>query len=202
MNKFNELAHEWNEAQQRIERTTFIMDKIKSELHLHKRMRVLDYGCGTGLLSFQLYEHVGSLTLVDTSRGMLDVVDSEIQKNHIKSMETILIDSIDDILMNRFDMICSVMTLHHIQDIETFLNHIKNMLSDEGHLCIADLILEDGSFHDGSFNGHKGFDPAQLSNSILKIGFHACNSWIIYTIKKKVGNQIRAFPMFLLIAEK
>ena len=36
--------------------------------------RLLDYGAGTGLLAQSMATHVGSLTLVDTSSGMREVM--------------------------------------------------------------------------------------------------------------------------------
>ena len=41
-------------------------------------MHALDYGCGTGLLSFPLKDELGHITLNDNSAGMLEVVQEKI----------------------------------------------------------------------------------------------------------------------------
>jgi len=44
-------------------------------------MKVLDFGCGTGLLSFFLQPYVGEITGIDTSKGMIEVFDKKIKEN-------------------------------------------------------------------------------------------------------------------------
>jgi Predicted methyltransferase (contains TPR repeat) len=43
-------------------------------------MKVLDFGCGTGLLSFFLQPYVGEITGIDTSKGMIEVFDKKLKK--------------------------------------------------------------------------------------------------------------------------
>jgi hypothetical protein len=43
-----------------------------------------------------------------------------------------------------------------------------SLLKPGGHLAIADLYTEDGSFHGDGFHGHKGFDPAILAAMLEK----------------------------------
>ena len=50
------------------------------------------------------------------------------------------------------------MVLHHVTDIENIIRKFHNLLNPDGHLAIADLYTEDGSFHGKEFTGHKGFD--------------------------------------------
>ena len=40
-------------------------------------MDVLDFGCRTGLLTLALQPHVRTITAVDSSQGMLDVLDTK-----------------------------------------------------------------------------------------------------------------------------
>ena len=39
---------------------------------------VLEFGCGTGLLSFSLMDRIGTALLVDSSEGMIDIVRKKI----------------------------------------------------------------------------------------------------------------------------
>ena len=47
----------------------------------------------------------------------------------------------------RFDLVYTLMTLHHIPDTAKILGSFQALLQPGGVLCIADLDKEDGSFH-------------------------------------------------------
>ncbi len=39
------------------------------------------------------------------------------------------------------------MTLHHIQGVDEVCKNFDTLVKENGYLCIADLVREDGSFH-------------------------------------------------------
>jgi hypothetical protein len=67
----------------------------------------------------------------------------------------------------------------------------------------ADLDLEDGSFHtDGTTDVHLGFDRDELQKIVEGVGFGNVMFSTAYTIKKKIGKAEKAFPVFLMTAQK
>jgi hypothetical protein len=46
-----------------------------------------------------------------------------------------------------------------------------DLLAPGGHLCIADLEREDGSFHGADFDGHRGFERPALADELAAAGF-------------------------------
>jgi hypothetical protein len=70
-----------------------------------------------------------------------------------------------------FDLVVTVMALHHVADEETVLARFADLLVDGGHVCIVDLEQEDGSFHGADFDGHHGFDRSALGSSLERAGF-------------------------------
>ncbi len=90
------------------------------------------------------------------------------------------------------------MTLHHIQDIESLFRKLYQSLNSGGFLAIADLDLEDGSFHtDNSGVYHYGFEFNRLLKLAEDIGFIDLDIKSCGFIKKD-----RDFEVKLLIAFK
>ena len=103
----------------------------------------------------------------------------------------------------RFDLVHSLMTLHHIDDTDALLQSLYALLKSPGTLCLADLASEDGSFHGADFSGHKGFDRQALQATAAQAGFRNIRLATVFTIRKAVatGGE-KDFPVFLMVAEK
>jgi ubiquinone/menaquinone biosynthesis C-methylase UbiE len=85
-------------------------------------MTALDYGSGSGLLSFPLKDELGHITLKDTSAGMLAVAEEKIAAQGVANMSTRQTDLTAEPLPDeRYDLIYSSMTLHHIPDTDAIL---------------------------------------------------------------------------------
>jgi ubiquinone/menaquinone biosynthesis C-methylase UbiE len=167
-------------------------------------MKTLEYGCGTGLLSFALQSVLGQITLADTSQGMLDVLSEKIANAGVMNMHPMRLDLASDPLPGeRYDITYSLMTLHHIDNPEDTLRKFHSLLDPNGFLLVADLDKEDGSFHtDGTTDVHLGFDRDKLQKIVEDIGFADVRFSTAYEIKKKIGNEEKTFPVFLMTAQK
>ena len=78
MTNFDERAKDWDSDPKKVERARVVAEAIRAALPLSTDMTALEYGCGTGLLSFALQSELGQITLADTSQGMLDVLGEKI----------------------------------------------------------------------------------------------------------------------------
>jgi ubiquinone/menaquinone biosynthesis C-methylase UbiE len=166
-------------------------------------MRALDYGSGTGMLSFPLQEKLGHITLKDTSAGMLAVVKEKIAAWGIVNMATRLMDlTAAPIPGERYDLIYSSMTLHHIPDTNAILKAFHTLLNPGGWLCIADLDQEDGSFHGIQVDVHHGFDRDALAAQAAQAGFTDIRFSTVFEIVKTTEAGSRAYPVFLLLARR
>src|SRR5512144_1440840 len=122
MTNFDERARDWDSDPDKVERARVVADAIRKAIPLSKEMKVLEYGCGTGLLSFALQSDLGQITLADTSQGMLDVLGEKIASADVTNMHPVRLDLASDPLpTERFDLIYSLMTLHHIHDVNNLL---------------------------------------------------------------------------------
>jgi ubiquinone/menaquinone biosynthesis C-methylase UbiE len=102
----------------------------------------------------------------------------------------------------QYDLIYTLMTLHHVPDTEKLLRQFYLLLKETGALCIGDLEKEDGSFHGMDSTVHKGFHRGALKQQVLSIGFSRAEFYPCYTITKKTNATVKTFPLFLMVAEK
>ena len=204
MTNFDERAKDWDSDPKKVERARVVAEAIRAAIPLSKEMTALEYGCGTGLLSFALQSDVGQITLADTSQGMLDVLSKKIATSDVGNMHPVRLDlATDPLPAERFDLTYSLMTLHHIPDTDDILRKFYELLKPNGHLLVADLDKEDGSFHtDGTTDVHLGFDREELQEKVESAGFVSISYSIAYEIKKKIGNKEKTFPVFLMTARK
>jgi len=203
MSEFDQKARDWD-TPSKMERARTIADAIRSKISLSKDMSAFEYGCGTGLLSFELKDDLGPITLADSSEGMLDVLKEKIRSRSVDNMKPAKLDlSKDPLPDDHFDVVYTMMTLHHIPDTRQILKQFYTLLNPGGHLCVADLDKEDGSFHGHNFHDiHKGFDRNKLAAIAEEAGFTDVTFTTAYELTKEVEEGTQTFPIFLMVAEK
>ena len=203
MSEFDLKAKDWD-TPSKIERAQSIADAIRSKVSLSKEMSAFEYGCGTGLLSFELKGELGFITLADSSEGMLDVLREKIKSESVTNMTPVNLDlSKDKLPEDRFDIIYTMMTLHHIPDTRQILGQFHTILNPGGFLCIADLDKEDGSFHGHHVHHvHHGFDRNDLEEKAKEAGFTDVVFTTAYKLTKDVEEEPQTFPIFLMVAKK
>ena len=188
----------------KVERARMTADAIRNAVPLSTGMNALEYGCGTGLLSFALQEDLGQITLTDTSKGMLDVLSEKIANSGVTNMHPVRLDlSTDPLPAEKYHITYSLMVLHHVHDARGVLSKFYDVLEPNGYLIVADLDKEDGSFHtDGTTDIHEGFERSELQKWVEDAGFGNVRFSTVYEIKKKVDGKEKAFPVFLMVSRK
>lgn len=200
---FDGKARQWDSNPVFIERAARIAAAIRAEVPLSRAMAALDYGCGSGLLSFPLKDELGRITCKDTSAGMLDVLREKIAAQNVTNITVRLTDLTADPLPDeRYDLVYSSMTLHHIPDTAHILAVFHHLLNPGGHLCIADLDREDGSFHGPEVDVHHGFDRDTLAELARSAGFREVRFRTVFEIVKQREDGERAYPVFLMTAAR
>jgi ubiquinone/menaquinone biosynthesis C-methylase UbiE len=204
MTNFDERARDWDSDPDKVQRAGVVADAIRKVIPLSKEMKALEYGCGTGLLSFALQSDLGEITLADTSQGMLDVLGEKIARADVTNMHPVRLDlSSDPLPAERYDLTYSLLTLHHIHDVNDIIAKFHDLLVPKGYLLAADLDKEDGSFHtDGTTDVHLGFDRDELQKLVEEAGFKNVSFSTAYEIIKKIGDREKTFPIFLMSAQK
>ncbi|MBN1439993.1 MAG: class I SAM-dependent methyltransferase [Anaerolineales bacterium] len=203
MTEFDRKAKDWDQSPVKTERAQAVAGAVARRVPLSRGMRALEYGCGTGLLSFALRRRLGRITLADSSEGMLAVLSEKIAGAGIRNMFPLRLDlTTDPPPPERYGLIYSLMALHHIPDTAGILRAFFSLLEENGFACIADLDSEDGSFHGGGFDGHRGFDRGELQALAVRAGFRKVAFDTVFRMRKQTERGVREFPLFLMTAEK
>jgi len=201
---FNEKAANWEKPQQ-VKLANGVADTMIKELKPSLDMDVLDYGCGTGLISMRFQPLVKSVTGVDSSTGMLEVFEEKIRKSGVQNVSTQWADLEDGgTVEGKFNLVVSSMTFHHVSKNLLVLKRIYDLLLPGGTLGIADLDKEDGTFHsDNTGVVHFGFDREDLKKLFEEAGFHDVKAVTAYKVQKEVkGQGLKEFPIFLMTGKK
>ncbi|MEA3290329.1 MAG: class I SAM-dependent methyltransferase [Campylobacterota bacterium] len=185
--RFDALAQQWDSKPARVEGAMTFVDKILDHIDTDiKNFNILDYGSGSGLVSFGFANKACKITGLDNSEEMIKVyndkafaigLDNIISRKHDINNE--------DLEENIYDIVVTNMTMHHINDIEMFVKKLSSSLKKDGQLYIADLISEDGTFHSDNIGvEHFGFDMETVKTTFIESGLNDVSVEILHTIDK------------------
>ncbi|WP_243320247.1 class I SAM-dependent methyltransferase [Geothrix sp. SG200] len=203
MSDFDVKAATWDQDPIKVERATTVGRAIAGSVAVEGRT-ILEYGCGTGLLGFVLQPLAGHVTLADTSAGMLEVLRGKVAATGAANMTPLRLDLLADPLpAGRFDLVCSLMTLHHIPDTPGILEKFHQVLAPGGWVALSDLDAEDGSFHGKDVTDvHPGFDRTALGRQLEAAGFREIRFSTVFEIPRETASGPRRFPVFLALGRK
>ena len=198
--RFDQAAATWDGEQRRILLARGVTEAIVARCALPADLDVLDFGCGTGLVSLGLRPLVRSVTGVDTSRGMVDVFERKVLEQGLDGVRAVLLSPDAPLsLPERFHLVVSSMALHHVADLAPLFARFCEHLHPGGRVALADLDLEDGTFHEDARSVvHLGFDRGEIAALLDGAGFVDV-AMETATITRK-GE--RSYPVFLATGRK
>jgi len=195
---FAHKSKNWDMKSRRVTNARSIAELIVKNIELNKRMEIMDFGAGTGLLGFFIAPFVKKIVAVDNSPSMLKEFQNKCDEFQCET-EVVEKDLSCEILERKFDGIISSMTIHHLEDTLALFRKFYDMLHEGGFIAIADLDSEDGSFHsDNTGVFHYGFNREVLRAIAEEAGFKDVKFDTASTINKPHKD----FTVFLLTAWK
>jgi len=203
MSEFDHKAREWDQNTQYHERAAAVAASLLEMVPLRPGLRALEFGAGTGLLSFTLAGHFREIVMMDSSSEMVKVMEEKVaerQMNHLIPQYGEMTE--ESFPPESFDVIYNLMVMHHVEDIPAILRRFHGLLRPGGWLVLADLYAEDGTFHSKGFHGHKGFDPQELRREVEAAGLLFKEVRPCYTSRKEKEGVIREYPVFMMTALK
>ena len=202
---FDAEAASWDRNPGRVKVANDIAEAISDEKILTPNMDILEFGCGTGLLTVLLSPHVRSVTGVDSSRGMIDVLRGKLEGKSLTNIRARFLDiEKGDILEGAYNLVVCSMTLHHVKEIEPLIELFYKLTAPLGYVCIADLDPDDGQFHGANDTVfHAGFDRAVMSQALRKAGYEDIRIRTAANVVKPVPDGgVRSFGVFLIIGRR
>ncbi len=201
--EFDEKAGTWDEDPSRVERAAAIARRVREAVPLSADAHVLDFGSGTGLLGFHFLPDVAAVTFADPSEGMLREVERKLREGDHARGRTVRFDPDVPALPDRYDVIVSAMTLHHVEDPAAALRFLADHLTPGGWLALSDLDTEDGTFHDPPApDVHLGFDRDALIAELRGLGLVHARAVTAHVIRKERPEGVREYPLFLLTGQR
>lgn len=199
---FDAKAATWDDDPMRRDRARTVAAAIAEAVSLRAPMRALDFGSGTGLLGRALLPSVGEVVFADPSEGMRRELRRHLEEDGVLD-STRVVDPRELSGLGTYDLVASLMTLHHLPDVPASITELAGLVSAGGWLALSDLDLEDGSFHSGDEGPvHHGFDREELGELLRARGLTPTMARTVFTIEKSVAGREREYPVFLLLARK
>ena len=114
---------------------TFKLNQKKSPL---KNIKILDIGCGGGLLAEPMCRLGAKVTAIDASEKNINVAKLHAKKNNLKIN---YMYSSPEVLKaeKKFDVILNMEIVEHVEDINLFIKKSSDLLKKDGLMFIATL---------------------------------------------------------------
>ncbi len=179
MGIFDNKASTWDENPERVERSRVVAQRLREAVDFDAIDAGLEYGCGTGQLSFALADVLPHCLLIDTSMEMLKTADRGIVERDLAwdTERRNFATHSPDHPVAIADLIFSLQVLHHVDDLPTTFTNMAQALLPGGQVAIIDLPAGSAGFHRGSGHSHDdnphldGLDQAELEQVLTATGF-------------------------------
>jgi len=150
--KFSKIAEEWWNPNGKFKplhnfnpiRIKYIKDNIIKDFNIKnsdkpfKNIKILDIGCGGGLLSEPMCRLGASVVGIDASKKNIDVAKFHAKKNKLKIDYKIA--SPEKLKTKvKFDVILNMEIVEHVEDINFFIKESSKLLKKNGVMFIATL---------------------------------------------------------------
>jgi SAM-dependent methyltransferase len=106
--------------------------------------RALDLGCGAGRDAVLLAERFAHVDAIDLSLPMIEIARAKRSRPNIAYQQADLLETTGS---GEYDLVLSLMTLHHLPDLQAALAHIKGLLAPGGRIVVVDPYPTESAPH-------------------------------------------------------
>lgn len=195
---YNQLAEVYDKKWEEYNNKT--TEEIIKNFKLNDNLRILEAGCGTGILIEKLLKLKPNIRIlgVDISKEMLKI--AKIRLGKYKNVELLKKDIENLKLREKFDLIISNSSIHYLDNLDKVIRNFKSLLNENGELILVDWCKNSILFKILNFywklmiNGFKQIYTVKQVKEILDMnGFlikgaytFKVGSWDLYFIKAKI----------------
>ena len=163
---WDDYAEEWDSNEDAISYANKAFNTLFDQINL-EGLNVLDFGCGTGLLTERISPHASNIVALDSSSKMIAILDNKNLPNVSTVAEQLSEELINKnaSLNNRFDLIVASSVFGFLPDYESTLKLLKSLLVPDGVLVQWDWLSpsEDSDF---------GFSEETIESAYRNTGFN------------------------------
>ena len=151
--KFSKLADEWWDVKGKFKplhmfnpiRIEYILEKIKDHFKFNEKtgsslqgIKILDIGCGGGLISEPMARLGASVTGIDASQKNIKIAKLHAEKNNLKI--NYLNNSPEQLKdFEKYDIILNLEIIEHVADVNIYLESCRKLLKKNGLMFTATL---------------------------------------------------------------
>jgi 2-polyprenyl-6-hydroxyphenyl methylase/3-demethylubiquinone-9 3-methyltransferase len=151
--KFSKLADQWWDANGKFKplhtfnpiRIKYIIDKCSSHFKLNKqenktlsKLKILDIGCGGGLVCEPLTRLGAQVTGIDASYKNIEVAKIHAKKSNLK-IKYLNASPEKNKINEKFDVILNLEVVEHVDNLDLFLKSSSELLKKNGIMFIATI---------------------------------------------------------------
>ena len=176
---WDDYAEEWDSNEDAISYSEEAFKTLSNIVKLDGQ-NILDFGCGTGLLTEKLSPFAKQIVALDSSRKMISVLNDKKLPN-VNVISNSISDSVvkeNKLLKNKFDLIVASSVFGFLPEYESTLSLLKSLLVPEGILVQWDWLSPENDTEFGLSEGsiNTAFKKVGLSLISLSRPFSLTNS--------------------------
>lgn len=142
--KFSRIADEWWDETGKFKplhqfnpiRISYLKRKIEEKFTKISDVRILDVGCGGGLISEPLAQLGAEVTSIDASEKNIQVAEVHAEKSGLKIDYRV---SAAEDLEEKFDVVLALEIIEHVTDPESFIQDCAKLVKKDGLLFVATM---------------------------------------------------------------
>ena len=195
--KFSKIADEWWDAKGKFKplhvfnpiRVNYIKDKcishfgVKSDNKPLSKLKILDIGCGGGLISEPMSRLGAEVTGMDASYKNIEVAKLHAKKNKL-NINYINSSPEKNDLKKKFDVVLNLEIIEHVENVDLFIKSSNKLLNENGIMFIATINRTFESYIKaivgaeyilrwlpiGTHDWNKFLKPIEIEEQLKKIG--------------------------------
>ena len=152
IDKFSKIADEWWDPEGKFKplhafnpiRIKYIKDNIIKHFKIEKKilplskLKILDIGCGGGLIAEPMTRLGASVTGIDASEKNIKIAKAHLRKNKLK-INYKCASPENFIYKEKFDVILNLEIVEHVEDLELFIKKSSRLLKKGGLMYVATI---------------------------------------------------------------
>jgi predicted TPR repeat methyltransferase len=162
---WDDYAEDWDINEDAISYSEKAFETLIKEIKL-EGLNILDFGCGTGLLTEKMSQLANKIVALDSSSKMISILNNKKLINVTTISEPLSENTIKEnsSLHNKFDLIVASSVFSFLPEYESILVLLKSLLVPDGMLIQWDWLSpkEDSEF---------GFSEERISSAYSESGF-------------------------------
>ena len=201
--KFSKIADEWWDANGKFKplhmfnpiRIKYIKDKCISHFKLNQNnvkplssLKILDIGCGGGLISEPMCRLGAKVTGMDASKKNILVAKLHAKKNGLK-INYINSSPEKNNIKKKFDIILNLEIIEHVDNVDLFLKSSSKLLNKNGIMFVATINRTFESYVKaivgaeyilrwlpiGTHEWNKFLKPEEIQKKLIRLNFENLN---------------------------